>query len=205
MPHKKIRAEIKRNAPKAFHSSKRKFGFKYPKLFLLTLSIILAYFLFTDSSSYSWVSELANLNSYLGAFVSGIFLAFGFTSAFGVGLLFALQPLNIFLAAFIGGVGATISNLIIFKTIKVSFREEFNELKKTEVIKKIELVVRNHRHVLLKHYILYAIAGIMIATPLPDEIGVSMLAGLTTIKPYMMALISFVLHTSTIFLILWVV
>jgi hypothetical protein len=202
MPHKRIRAAIKENAPKAFKSSRNKFRFKYPKLCLLLLSILLAYFLFSNNTFYSWASGLGNMNIYLGAFVAGILIAFGFSSVLGVGLFIILQPSNIFLAAFIGGLGAMISDLIIFKTIKVSFEDEFEELKKTNALKKIKAIVENNKHVLLKHYLLYAFAGITIATPLPDEIGVSMLAGLTTIKPSLMTIISFILHTSAIFLIL---
>jgi len=43
----------------------------------------------------------------------------------------------------------------------------------------------------------------MVATPLPDEIGVSMLAGLTTIKPFKLMIISFLLHASAVFFVLY--
>jgi len=42
----------------------------------------------------------------------------------------------------------------------------------------------------------------MIATPLPDEFGVGVLAGMTTIKPKILATISFLLHTITISILL---
>jgi len=202
MPHKKIHAVIRKHAPKAFQSSKDKFHFKYPELFFLILSIFFAYLFFSNSEIFSWVSNLFATDVYLGAFTAGILLAFGFTSAFGIGLFIALPPSNIFLISLMGGIGAMISDLIIFKVIRVSFKNEFEELKKTDVVRKINLIVKNHRHVVLRHYLFYAIAGIIIATPLPDEIGVSMLAGLTTIKPSIMTLISFVLHTMVIFLFL---
>ncbi|MFH1365129.1 MAG: hypothetical protein ABIH28_00920 [archaeon] len=202
MPHKKIRAAIKEHAPKAFQSSKKKFEFRYPKLFFLGLSILLAYFLFSNSVVFSWVSGLGETNNYLGAFIAGILIAFGFSSALGVGLFIVLQPANIFLVAFIGGIGAMVSDLIIFKTIKISFEDEFNELKKTKAIMKIRSIVKENKHVLIKHYLLYAFAGIMIVTPLPDEIGVSMLAGLTTVKVKVLAIAGFILHALTIFLIL---
>ncbi len=80
---------------------------------------------------------------------------------------------------------------------------EFKELKKTKILQKTESIVKNKKSILIKHYLLYVFAGILIATPLPDEIGVSMLAGLTTIKPRKLAIISFTLHTFAIFLILY--
>lgn len=202
MSHKKIHAIIKRHAPGAFHSSKKKFHFRYYKICILILSILFAYFIFRNEMIYSWISEFANLNIFFGAFVAGLLIAFGFTSAFGIGLFLTLPDSNIFLLAFIGGLGAMISDMVIFKTIKISFKDEFNEIKKTSLIKKINLIIKSHKHALLRHYFLYALAGIVIAAPLPDEIGVSMLAGLTTIKAYLMILISFILHTLVILLIL---
>jgi len=57
--------------------------------------------------------------------------------------------------------------------------------------------------VLIRHYLLYVFAGIILATPLPDEVGVSMLAGLTTIKPMKLAIIGFILHSAAIFCIFY--
>ena len=79
---------------------------------------------------------------------------------------------------------------------------KFKELEKTTAIKKIEAIVRKNRHVLIVHYLLYIFAGIIIASPLPDEVGVAMLAGLTTIKPVNLAVVSFLLHSIAIFLVL---
>jgi len=204
MPHKKIHAAIKKHAPKAFQSSKEKFHFKYPKICLLALSIVFAYALFSNGEVSSFVSKLGSLNIYLCALIAGILFSFGFTSAFGIGLFFALPPSNLFLIAFIGGIGSVISDLVLFKTIKFSFKDEFNELKKNSIISKINLIVKNNKHVLLRHYLLYALAGFLLAVPLlPDEIGVTMLAGLTTIKPSFMVTISFIIHTLMIFSLLY--
>ena len=81
--------------------------------------------------------------------------------------------------------------------------DEFKSLEKTKLIREIEHIVKKNKFVLVRHYLLYIFAGIMIATPLPDELGISMLAGLTTIKPLKLAIISFILHTSAIFVILY--
>lgn len=145
----------------------------------------------------SWTFEL------FGNFLAGIFLAFGFSAPFSVGFFIMAQPGNIFLASLIGGVGAVFADLTIFKIIRFSFRDEFNLLKKTEIVHKIKKIVSDNPHVLIKHYLLYIFAGIFIAFPLPDEVGISMLAGLTTIKQGVLAFISFILHTSFIFLILY--
>ena len=49
---------------------------------------------------------------------------------------------------------------------------------------------------------MYAFVGILIASPLPDEIGVIMLAGLTKINFKILAIISFILNTLGILIIL---
>ena len=49
---------------------------------------------------------------------------------------------------------------------------------------------------------MYAFAGILIASPLPDEAGVTMLAGLTKISVKSLALISFILNTLGIIILL---
>lgn len=200
---KEIHKKLKQHSPKAVHKAKKIVGFKYFKLILLLVSISLAYYIFSNLEISNLIPNFKNL-SYIGTFISGILFTFGFSAPFSVGFFIASQPNNIFLAAIIGGVGATIGDFFIFKTIKFSFMNEFEELKKTRVIHKIRKMIYNNKHILVKHYILYVFAGIVIATPLPDEIGVSMLAGLTSIKPLRLIIISFILHTAAIFMILMI-
>lgn len=199
--HKQIHKKIKKHIPHTVHKAKKIIGFQYPKLLILIVSIILAYYIFSQSSVMDWVGGLNNL-SYLGIFIAGMLLAFGFSAPFSVGFFIAAQPQNILLATLIGGFGAMMGDMIIFKTIKLSFMDEFHKLEKTKTIKFIEEKIKNNKNILIKHYLMYIFAGIMIATPLPDEIGVSMIAGLTTIKPLFLSIVSFILHALAIGLIL---
>ncbi len=201
-PKKRIHRKLKKSSPHGVKKAKKLFGFKYPKLFLLILCIFLAYYIFSRPIVSDWMSQLNTL-SYFGIFIGGLLIAFGFSAPFGVGILITSQPESILLATLLAGAGAMISDMLIFKTIKFSFMNEFEELKKTKTIKKIKKIIHHNKHILIQHYLLYVFAGIMIATPLPDEIGVSMLAGLTTVKPSRLAVISFILHTIAISLILY--
>jgi hypothetical protein len=200
--HKRIHKKLRKHSPEGVKKAKRIFSFKYPKLFLLIALIIIAYFIFSRPFITEFM-ELFNNLGHLGVFISGILTALGFTTPFGIGLLININPESILIAALIAGLGATIADLFIFKTIKFSFMDEFRRLEKTKAIKEIEKIVNNNKHVLIRHYLLYIFAGLVLATPLPDELGVSMLAGLTTIKPLALAIISFILHTSAIFCILY--
>lgn len=198
---KRIHAVLREHHPLAVHKAKKLFRFKYPKLFLLILSFILAYFLFKNSNIPEWILGLEKLG-YLGSFISGIFISFGFSTVLGIGFFVILNPQNILLATILGGLGAMMGDLIIFKSIKFSFMDEFKELEKTRAIHKIKEIAKRKKHIVILHYFLYIFAGLTLATPLPDEIGVAMLAGLTTIKPVKLVFISFIVHSVTIFLIL---
>jgi len=174
---------------------------KYPKLLLLLLMILLSYFIFKNPLVANEISKLQSL-SYLGIFIAGLFFTFGFSAPFAIGFLIVSNSQNIFLAAVLGGVGALVSDMLIFKFIKFSFMDEFEKLEKTKIVREGVFVVKNHFKKRVVHYILYAFAGIFIVTPLPDELAIIMLAGLTSIKPKILAVISFVLHTLAIYLIL---
>jgi hypothetical protein len=202
MVHRRIHQILKAHHPEAVRKAKRIFAFKYPKLFLLVLMIVLSYFIFSNSSVDMWVDESLEQFKYFGTFVGGFLTAFGFTAPLGFGLLIDLNISNIWIGTILGGIGAMVGDIVIFKTIKFSFMDEFEQLEKTGAIKKIREIVKKNKHVLISHYLLYIFAGIMIATPLPDEIGVSMLAGLTTIKPFKLMIISFLLHASAVFIFL---
>lgn len=194
--HRRIHKKIRKHAPNSVRKAKKIFSFKYPKLFLLISLIALAYYIFSFPFVSTWI-EVFNRLGHLGVFVSGLLTGLGFAAPFGFGLLAKMDPQNILFASLIGGFGATIADLLIFKTIKCSFMDEFKRLEKTKVIHEIEEIVKKNKHVLIRHYLLYIFAGLVLATPLPDELGVSMLAGLTTIKPLKLAVIGFILHSTT--------
>jgi len=199
--HKKIHATLKEHHPQAVKKARKIFALKYPKLFLLIFFIGLSYYLFSTTIISKWIDSFNNLGHF-GVFISGAMTAFGFTAPIGIGLLTKIIPKNIFLATIIAGFGAMIVDLFIFHTIKFSFADELKELEKTKAIREIEKIVKKNKHVKIVHYLVYILAGLMIVTPIPDEVGVSMLAGLTTINPFKFALISFCLHNIAIFFLL---
>lgn len=176
-------------------------GFHYPKITGLILAIIAAYFIFSNPQVASYVSSL-NSWGYLGVFIAGIFFTLGFTSPLSAGFFITLNPENIWLAGILGGIGAMLGDLLIFKFIRFSFMDEFHRLKKTTIMKKISSLIDNTLGQKIKVYIMYAFAGFLIASPLPDEMAVIMLAGLTKIKINILAIISFVMNTLGILILL---
>jgi len=201
MGSKELKHLLKKNHPLIVKKAKKPFRIKYPKLIILTSMIIASYFIFKDPIILSKITGLGEL-SYIGIFLGGILISFGFSAPFAVGFLIISQPQNLFIATLCGALGATFSDVLIFRLMKFSFLDEFKELEKTKTLHKIKTIIDKNIALKIKHYILYLFAGILIATPLPDEIGVSLLAGLTTIKQKILGVISFILHSITIFFIL---
>lgn len=200
--HRIIHNELRKHTPEGVKKAKKIVSFKCQKLLLLIFLIALAYYIFTRP----FISEIIYLFDgldYFGIFVSGILMNFGASMPFGLGLLMNIHPENILFGALLGGIGAAIADILIFRTVKWSFTNEFNKLKETKGIKHIEEIIKKNKHVIISHYLLYIFAGIILITPLPDEIGVSMLAGLTTINQAKLAVLSFLLHGSAIFFILY--
>lgn len=180
---------------------KRLFKYRYPKLTLLIVFSILAYFVFSDYRVGGFISNLGELK-YLGIFIGGLLFSFGFTTPFAIGFFVIANPDNILLSALIGGFGAFISDLFIFKIIRFSFMDEFRRLEKTKPLKEIIDLAEKDLSYRFRHYLLYVVAGIIIASPLPDELGVTMLAGLSHIKPWAFSLISFTMSSIGILIML---
>lgn len=171
---------------------------KYPKLLLLLLTFVAAYFLFKGREFPAFYNALLSLG-YLGTFLSGVFFTYGFTAAPATAILLVLaKGQNVVVSGIIAGLGALLGDLIIFSFIRSSFSEEFRKLSKERIIRYTADGVPG----VFKKYLVPVIAGFIIASPLPDEIGVSLLAASGRISMRAFSAVSFLLNTSGIFVIL---
>lgn len=177
--------------------------FKYPKLILLGISIVIAYLLFRSFWFQHFVQNLGSL-SYLGIFIAGMLFSFGFTTPFAIAFFITIDGgVNIFDAALIGGFGALISDMIIFELIRFDFMDEFTRIRHFHIFKTFNNVFTKSISFRIRTYITLVLAGIIIASPLPDEIGVAMLAGFTEVNRKIFATISYIFNTLGIFLIIF--
>lgn len=177
------------------------FANKYPKMIIFILSIILAYHLFNDTFFSNMIENLGTFK-YLGEFIGGLLFSFGFTTSIAVAIFLKLNPSNIFLASMIGGAGALISDLVIFKFIKFSFEDEFEKLRDERPFLFIKHNFMNQIHPKISHYLTFAFAGFLFASPLPDEAAVMVLAGISEINIKTLAITSFVFNSIGIFIFL---
>jgi hypothetical protein len=167
---------------------------KYPKIAGFIVIIIFAYLLFKSQIIIDFIRNLNSLN-YLGSFIAGMFYSFGFTSPLSAGFFLTLNTNNILITGLIGGVGAMLADLLIFRFVKVSFMEEFNRLKHEKISRKIKRMIFKLLHKKTRMILTYISAGILIASPLPDEAGITLLAGLSKMSEKTLAIIGFILNT----------
>jgi hypothetical protein len=101
---------------------------------------------------------------------------------------------NPFLAAFIGGLGGLAMDMLIFEAARLSLHDELKRLASKGLFRHAMRLLHHERvSESLRTYILWGFAGLIIASPLPDEIGLTMLSGVATIHPRKLAVVCFAL------------
>lgn len=170
--------------------------YKYKNLTLFFLSLIFALILSKNSAFHAFLISLGQFG-YIGAFFAGFLFVSTFTIATGALILLILaeklSPLEIGLIA---GLGAVVGDLTIFKVVKDRLINEIQPI--------FDHFGGNHlKHVLHTKYFswtLPVVGAIIIASPFPDEIGISLM-GITKMKTYKFILLSYVLNSIGIFLV----
>lgn len=172
---------------------------KYPKIITLLLTIVLSIVVFSERAYLPFHDQLVS-SGYAGAFFSGLFFCYGFTAAPATAILLIIaDDINILLASLIAGLGALAGDLLIFKFIRSSFRDEIEKLSSEKIFVFVGLKTPG----VFKKYLFPLVAGLIIASPLPDEIGVSLLAFSGSISIPVFIFLSYALNLSGIYLILF--
>lgn len=171
-------------------------SFRYKNLLGVFISIIFAFVISQYEPFHLFLLNLHELG-YIGAFIAGILFVSTFTVATGAVILLVLaESLSPVELGLIGGLGAAIGDLFIFKFIKNSLANEITE-------------IYNHfggghfsklLHTRYFRWTLPVIGALLIASPFPDELGVSLL-GISRMKTYQFLILAFILDFLGIFLI----
>lgn len=177
------------------------FTFKYPKMILFLFCVLIASLLL-NNSEFIYLTQHQGALNYLGIFIAGLLFSFGFTTPFAVAILIGMRPENILLFAIIGGIGATISDILIFKFVKFSFEKEFLELKKERPFLFVKEQFSKNLHPTILTYISFAFGGFLLSSPLPDEAGILILSGVMEINVKLLIILSLIFKTIGIFLLL---
>jgi len=136
--------------------------------------------------------------SYLNTFFAGFFFTSVFTTAPAIvvlGELSVLQPLII--TAFVGAVGAVCGDFIIFHFVRDRLSVHLVEIFRTKSLFKRYRSLMRHRAF---HGLTFFLGGLIIASPLPDELGLSLL-GLSKMRTDWFVAFSFCANFAGIILI----
>jgi hypothetical protein len=176
-------------------------AFKYPKMIIFLMCIFLAIVFFQNTFFSEIILHLGYME-YAGIFISGLLFSFGFTTPFATAIFIIMKPENVFLIAIIAGFGAVLSDLIIFKFVNFSFEEEFQKLRKERPFLFVKNRINSNLKPLHVNYLSVIFAGVLLASPLPDEAGITILTGLSKISMIKLIILSFFFKTSGILILL---
>jgi uncharacterized membrane protein YdjX (TVP38/TMEM64 family) len=183
----------------------RKFEWKHHNLIFLVVSIVIAYYILRFKPVLSFIHGLSYLG-YFAAFILGMMFTYALTVVPATAVLYNLgQQLNPLLIAFIGAFGSVISDYLIFRFVRDKLineikllSKEINHLTKpvSDLVFTEEITVilwkKISRSRIWKHLI-PIIAGFIIASPLPDELGVAIF-GAAKYEPKKFLLFSYCLN-----------
>ncbi|KKW11116.1 MAG: hypothetical protein UY49_C0008G0009 [Microgenomates group bacterium GW2011_GWC1_49_7] len=168
----------------------------YKNIAIVTMGILFAIFLSRVEGFHELLLHLGTLG-YVGAFIAGMFFVSTFTVATGTLMLIYLteqySPLEIGLIA---GAGAVLSDTIIFHVVKDDLLEDIMDIYNRFGGGHLTRLL----HTRYFHWTLPVLGALIIASPLPDELGVSLM-GISKMKPLQFTLISFILNFIGIFLV----
>ena len=165
----------------------------------MLLTIIIAVLIFNNERIIS-SENFRIIENYLSSFTLGVLYAYGFTASLATGaLLIVAGQQNIIVTGIIAGIGALVGDLIIFRFIRKSFNKELNQLSKTKYLKNMRKFFKKYSAL---NKVVPLLAYLIIASPLPDEIGVALAATYQNVTTRSFVVISYLLNTAGIFTIL---
>lgn len=166
-------------------------------LLLFIIGLLMAIVMARSPFFNQLINYLGDLG-YLGAFIAGMLFTSTFTVATGAVILFALaKTLSPIFLILLASIGAVLGDFLIFKFIEDDVVEEIKPI--------YEQVTGSHlKKILHTRYFAWTlpvIGALIIASPMPDELGVSLL-GISEIKPLKFLLISWVSHALGMFFLI---
>lgn len=168
----------------------------YPKITLFAVSCTVAYALYSIGW-FHWLEQGMRGYGYWSILLGGVLYAFGFTAPFSVALFISMandvHPLP---GSLVAGIGAVAADAAIFALGRLSFREELRSIVSPQPSRWSQVfAIRKRISHPVRRVLLWIIAALVIASPLPDEIGVTLLAGMTDVESRRFLFLSFILNT----------
>ena len=171
---------------------------RYKNTTFLVLSLAVFFVFVVSSETFLAIIHRVQSWGYLGSFLCGIFFVSVFTVAPASVIIFDLAKiLNPFFVAITAGLGAVLGDYLIFRFLRDRVFEEL-----TPVFEKVSgSFWKKLFQSPLFVWLIPILGAFIIASPLPDEVGISLL-GLSKVKNWHFILIAFLLNTFGIFIVI---
>lgn len=175
---------------------------EYPKLIFISATFIVA-FVFLKLGYFDWLDHLRGNGNMMSLFVAGFFMSISFTAAFGLAALIEMAPYaDPLVAVPVAAMGALCADAFLFSFLRFSVEDEIQKLRESTAGKILRGLLHHQKMPSkLREYILLSVAGLVIASPLPDELGVSMLSASHDVQPRKFVLFCYVVNAFGIWLI----
>ena len=169
---------------------------KYPYLTTVLISVLIAIILAQNQTFRDWLLNLGSLE-YIGALIAGGLFVSSFTVAIST-VVIAIMTENIhpMALALIGGVGAVMGDYLVFKLVRSHLQDELAMLFGKQETSHIKALL----HTKYIAWTLPIIGVFIIASPLPDELGVSLL-GMSKMSDARFILISYLSNSIGILMV----
>lgn len=167
----------------------------YLSLFLFAFGITV--FLFTTGVLFAMIGIVQTV-PLLAEFLSGFFYSSFISSPLAIFMIGILaktnSPLQI---ALIGGIGAMLADLILFKLARLLF---FGSVSPLTLNKNFNSIVKSLHRNSTFNFVAPFIGAVIIASPLPDELGIAIL-GLSKMPLLQVAMLTYLFNTAGIFVL----
>lgn len=177
---------------------KRHRSHKHINLFLLAASAVVAYMLSQYVPFQQFLLQLGAYG-YVGAVLAGFLFSCSFTVTIGAVILAILaQKLPPWQIGLLAGVGGMTADLTIFHIIRDDIMEDLAPVYKKLGGSHLTKIL----HTKYFRWTLPVIGALIIMSPLPDELGVSLM-DIAGMRASRFLLLSYVLNTSGMFMVAW--
>ncbi len=176
----------------------------FPRLSLVLISVFLAIILF-EEGAFVWIESHVSRGGHVFLFcLAGFLSSISITAPFGIALIIAsAQSMHPVPAAILTGTGAVLADLALFELVRFSLHEELTRLFRAQIFMKIhDLFHHPSFEEKVREYLVWSFAGLLIASPFPDEFGIFLLGSASRMKTKTFAALCFVLNTIGYFIIL---
>lgn len=168
-------------------------------LALILLSVILA-LLAVRLGVVNQIVSLAEEGRIIGSFIAGVFFTSAFTIApASIALAKISESMPAIMVAFWGACGAVVGDLVIFLFVRDRFADDILEV--LHAFRSRRLKTFFHRGFF--RWFTPIVGALIIASPLPDEIGLTMM-GLSKIRTSRLIAISFVMNFLGVLLVAFI-